>query len=195
MNDDDLKNLLSAWRLPEVSETVKSQAKWQSLVAFQNRDIHRPLSLASAQKQPWKAFPFFKVGVPVFCLAAIFFLVWLMINPDSERQNALLQELEILFPGQIEAVIKNGEEIELRLADTKILRPADQRVAVRIIVQNKEFQILTYSGVAVCVESSIGTLCLTPLINGAGRVLLLSENGLFENQPGLQVEAHTLQDI
>jgi hypothetical protein len=34
---------------------------------------------------------------------------------------------------------------------------------------------------------------VTPLINGAGEVILLGESGLLDHQPGLRAEARTLQ--
>ncbi len=194
MNDSELKQKLAAWKLPPASDQTQSRAEWCALTAFRNRETERTSTTTRRfPRAPWAILAGFG-AVAILFIAAFF---GLQPNKESPLQNPtpLLSELEEFFQGRLAAVVQQDGEVDLRLIDVPVDREADQRVAVRLEWPGETIEILTYSGIAVCVDSPSGTLCLTPLITGSGSVLLLGDNGLIENQPGLRTEAHTLQDI
>jgi hypothetical protein len=192
MNGSDLKQKLASWKLPAISESTRARAEWHALTAFRNR-TQEPGSAATPATTPylpWLILSGLGSAVVLFLLS----LLWWPPNETSVLQNPapLLSELEQFFQGRLAAVVQQNGEVDLRLADVPVERPPDQRVAVRLEWPGETIEILTYSGVPVCVDSPEGTLCLTPFITGSGNVLLLGDTGLLENQPGLHTEAHLL---
>jgi hypothetical protein len=194
MNDSDLRQKLNAWKLPPSSAQARSRAEWHALTAFRHR------SAGSADAELSRA-PSLLVWKLLTASAAIICLMLTALfsfrpAPASSTVNPtpLLAELEDFFQGRLVAVIQHDGELDLQLTEVPAPRPADQRVAVRIEWQNEHFLILTYSGNSVCLDTSAGRLCVTPLINGSREVILLGESGLLKHQPGLRAEARTLQD-
>ena len=111
---------------------------------------------------------------------------------EVTENNHMFQEMETLFPGQVVAVVTRGRNIDLQLGEQPFPRPADQRVAVTLSVQNEAIEILTYSGSPVCVEAAGTSICLTPLITGSGEVVLVGESGLLDHQSGIRAAARTI---
>jgi hypothetical protein len=193
MNDSELKSKLAAWKLAPAPEQTRSRAEWHALTAYRNRTTS-PAGAKSPVPPSRIAWKILTVSVALGCLVLVTLLT-LRPAADSPLENPvpLLTELEDFFQGRLTAVIQHNGELDLQLTEEPVSHPTDQRVAVRIEWQNEHFLILTYSGNSVCLETTAGRLCVTPLINGAGEVILLGESGLLDHQPGLRAEARTLQ--
>lgn len=192
MNDSELRQKLAAWQIPPASETTRSRAEWHALTAFRHRASAPPAPVTN-RRVVWR-FAALAAGLTTV-IGAFFTLPREAKSPAMEHSAPLLAELEDFFQGRLAAVIQQDGEIDLQLSEAPAPRPPDQRVAVRLEWPGETIEILTYSGIAVCVDLPSGTLCLTPLITGSGSVLLLGDHGLIENLPNLRTEAHTLHDI
>lgn len=192
MNDSELRQKLAAWQIPPSSQAARSRAEWHTLTAFRNRGTR-----SGPPGSPLFYFPKLAVISAVLLVAAstLFFLQPVHHAQPLQNSAPLLAELEEFFQGRLAAAIQHNGSLDLQLAEEPMNRPPDQRVAVRIAVRDESFVILTYSGQSVCLETGAGRICVTPLINGAGEVILLGESGLLEHQAGLRTEAHLLQGI
>lgn len=195
MKNPLLRQKLKAWKLPEADDSIRSAAQWRALTAYRNRPANPDLP---AEKPAIFSRIFQTPGwlpaLGTLAIAALACLLFLKFESAPPRSN-LLAELELLFPGQIEAVVKHGKDIKLRLDIPTTPRPPDQRVAVTLSVRDEYFEIFTYSGVPVRVEFSKGAICVTPLITGSGEVILLGESGLLDDSPHIHVAASMLHGI
>lgn len=191
MSDSELKEKLATWKLPSANAQAQSRAKWHALTAFRNRTAEQANPTATrACRVSWSILA--GIGAVAGLVLAAFF--WLQPTAGLPLQNPspLLSELEQFFQGRLAAVVQQDGEINLRLLDVPVDREPDQRVAVRLEWPGESIEILTYSGVAVCVDSPDGMLCLTPLITGSGNVLVISDTGLLKNKTGFRTKAHLL---
>lgn len=193
MNDSELKQKLAAWRLPPTCQEAQSRAEWHALAAFKNLS-HMPGRRTTPERISRRSW---LLPAGIGAAVALLLAAWLRFQPaaDPSLQNpeSLLAELESFFQGRLAAVVRKDGAVDLRLIHEPIDRAPDQRVAVRLQWPEETIEILTYSGVPVCVDSPGGTLCLTPLITGSGSVLLLSDTGLLENRADLRTETQILQ--
>jgi len=107
--------------------------------------------------------------------------VALMLTARREDTSTkVFVELESLFPGQILAFIRNGDETDLHLSAVPDPgRASDQRIHITICANGLTTEVLTYSGRRVCVPIESGSLCLTPLLTGEGDVLVLTDDKVF----------------
>jgi hypothetical protein len=125
-------------------------------------------------------------------------LVWWAHPKTADRpmDPKLLSEVEALFPGQVEAVVRTGDEVSLALSEEPC-PGSSQKVAVTMKRGKQTVQALAFSGRKFCVDLGRNHECLEPLVTGDGKVILTgSQSAWSEDDPrpidGYRVVAHTL---
>ena len=164
----DLQPFLAMLKVPAADESRAARALDRSLVAFRNA--------ARMERKPRRAAWVFAAAAAAAC--AVLAIVLHGQNEDSSAR--VFAELEHLFPGQLQAVIRNGGQTDLRLS--AVPNPelsTDQRVRVTVRSGGETADVLTYSGHEVCIPLKSGALCITPLVTGEGDVLVLSDDTAF----------------
>jgi hypothetical protein len=163
---NELQPFLDQLIVPAADESHTARALDRSLVALRNaprmeRKIH------------WTAW--------ICATAAACAVLALVLHGQNQDSSArVFAELEHLFPGQLLAVVRSGEQTDLRLSaipDPEL--STDQRVRITVRSGGETTDILTYSGREVCIPLKSGALCLTPLVTGEGEVLVLTGDNAF----------------
>ncbi len=125
--------------------------------------------------------------------------------PTIQFDLALLDELQRLFPGQLDAVIEHDGSLQLELAQApvRLASPMDQALLLELTRGAHRLRILAYSGRTVRLRIDRHELRFSPLITGSGQVMLAGEdfawNPAAEAPPrtltGWQINAHMLGRI
>jgi len=138
------------------------------------------VALRNAPKMKEKSFGGLRVAVAATACVACVFLGFALNWRGEEASSHVLIEMEHIFPGQLQAVILNGSQTDLRLS----MFPenglsTDQRVRVIVETGTETAEILTYSGRRICILLKSGPLCLTPLLTAQGDVIVVTEDSAF----------------
>lgn len=184
---------LSLWQIPEAAESVADRAEWHALTAYR---MARKSDDAPPESETAQFVFSFRRAWPVVPLLLVLAFIWWFVLPEASTDvaadNHVFQEMEVLFPGRVVAVVQRDQKIDLQLGERCFLRPADQRVEVMLSMHDETVKILTYSGASVCVNIAGGSICVTPLITGSGEVILVGESGLVNQQSGIHAIARTI---
>lgn len=163
---NELQPFLDQLIVPAADESRTARALDRSLVALRNAP-------RMERKTHWTAW--------IFAAAATCAVLALVLHGQNQDSSArVFAELEHLFPGQLLAVVRSGEQTDLRLSaipDPEL--STDQRVRITVRSGGETTDILTYSGRQVCIPLKSGALCLTPLVTGEGEVLVLTGDNAF----------------
>lgn len=132
-------------------------------------------------------------------LAAIVLVVWVAERPKGEDSFAwqrTLQELEALFPGQVNAVIERDGQVDVELAEAHA-GGTGQPIVVEFVQGSRVLRVLSYSGRQVCVDLGGAKACFEPLVTAEGSVILSGEDFLWTSEhpvtrEGYRVEARFL---
>ena len=207
MTDADLRSRLASLRPPAPSESARSRALFRACLTRENSAGARPAVHHCERLAP---------GLPLLApLVAVLLLLPLFrtdrdapisqISATSRLDIALLDELQRLFPGQLDAVIERGGSLQLELGSTPVLdaSPADQALLLELTRGTHRLRILAYSGRTVRLRIDHRELRFSPLITGSGQVMLAGDdfawNPAVEAPPraldGWQIHARSLGGI
>lgn len=193
MNDDLLKKRLAELPVPPSDETARECALHRSLVALAN-------AANSGEISGDKSRPAFRRwALAAGALGAVVLALWAGGRPAPENALAwqrTLEQMEELFPGQVNAVVERDGKFEVELADQNA-GGTGQPILVEFVQGSRVLRVLSYSGRKVCVELGGRTACFEPLVTADGGVILSGENFLWSSehpmpQAGYRVEARFL---
>lgn len=164
----ELEHLLDRLQVPAADESRAARALDRSLTALRNAS-------KAECKTHWMTWIF-----PVAATTACVVLALVMYRQSGDSSARIFEELERLFPGQLQAVVQHAGQTDLRLSVVpNPKRSTDQRVRITVRSDGETTDILTYSGSEVCVPVKSGALSLTPLVTGEGDVLVLAGDNAF----------------
>lgn len=194
MDDKELRDQLRKLSIPEPSDTARERARHRALLAFQHGGVED-----KASHRPWMRTMAWCSGMAaVLALVAILFLrSTSKAEMDSlAKDRETLKQTEVLFPGQLNALIERDGKIRIELAD-RPSSPNDQPVLIQFKQNGRSFRVLSYSGRRVCVEVNGKSVCFEALVTGNDTVILSGDNFVWSSQnptalAGYRVEAHAL---
>ena len=161
MKRNPVENLLrNSAPLPPADPSLVERARHRALVAFRNAE---PVTA-----KPRQGFVRWAIAAAVIAIAAFaFFNNNHNPSPDTAR---MFGELEILFPGQLAAVVIDNGEVSLVISEQPVERPADQRLEIPL---PGDVVVLAYSGVSI--ETSGRQV--TALLSGDGHAFAVDVGG------------------
>jgi hypothetical protein len=191
MNDDLLKKRLAGLKVPAPDETARERALHRALVALKNAPVELP---RTSRPFLWRW-----AAVAGACAAVAILAVWQAGRPVGDELAAwqrTLREVEMLFPGQVNAVIERDGAVDLELSEGTS-GGTSQPVVVEFVRGASVLRVLSYSGRKVCVDLGEDRACFEPLITAEGRVILSGEDFLWTadhpvSRGGYRVEARFL---
>ena len=147
MKDDDLRRHLHKLRVPEGSETARARARHRALIAFRQGGSMR------AEEPAWKGFVWRWRGVIalafVMGLLPVFFFKHRNTSENLANDRQILQQMEKLFPNQVDAVVDRNGKVALSIAQSPVVG-SDQPVVVVFKRGHESIRVLSYSGHRVC---------------------------------------------
>lgn len=194
MSGDFLKKRLNELKVPAPDEAARGRALHRALIALKNAPDASPESSFPPSPRPFWAW-----AMAVGALAAIGLAVWVAERPKGEDSIAwqrTLQEVEALFPGQVNAVIERDGELDVELAQENA-GGTGQPIVVEFVQGSRVLRVLSYSGRQVCVKLDGAKACFEPLVTAEGSVILSGEDFLWTSEhpvtrDGYRVEARFL---
>ncbi|MFV0416347.1 MAG: hypothetical protein ACK5NG_08265 [Chthoniobacterales bacterium] len=175
MTDDDLKKILKKLPIPASTESARGRAWHQANVAFQAAPAEAKRASATGMHMlRWAS------GVAclaVTCLAA----AWIFFDlsgKDADDFTRTLQEMEMLFPDRLNAVIERDGEYQIDVSEGNSGVDV-QPVIVEFKRGSQTVRVLSFSGRRVCVDLGEKETCFEPLVTGEGEVILAGENFLW----------------
>jgi hypothetical protein len=195
MNDDDLRQRLRKLEAPEASESTRARARHRALTAFQQGCSMRSQELAGQGFAWWWRSALalvLAVGVGAF---SIFKHQDAVENLTNDRK--ILQQVEKLFPNQVDAVVEQNGKIDLSIAQSPVVG-SDQPVLVVFKQGSDTIRVLSYSGHRVCLLLGNRQSCFEVLATPTGSVILEGENKVWTasehpEMAGYSVRAQTLE--
>ena len=193
MNDQSLHNLLGKLVAPPLEDAAREKARHGAEIAFANRSaVSLPIKKGARWMNRALALGLVGVGVVLICLS------WAQrTRPAGESfsEGKLLAEMEALFPGQLDGVIRSGGNVSLDLASTAsdVKGFPSQPLAMTLQRGKQIVRVLGYSGRKVCVNLGGRKRCLEPLVTGEGKVIVEGEDFLWTNAHPTQVAGYRLE--
>lgn len=194
MKDDAITARLREWTVSPPSESARERARFRALAAL------RAAPDPAAPSSSGAAFPWKWIAAPGLAGLVGFLTIWIVAKPsqpdDTQIASRILDQVERLFPGQVNAVIQRGGTVDVDLADTVVGR-GELPVVIEFVRGDSVLRILSYSGRRVCVDLDGKQACFEALVTAEGKVILSGEDFLWmpaEPRPhaGYRVEARTI---
>jgi len=195
MNDDDLRRQFRKLPVPEASESARARARRRALIAFQQGGAIQP------EESAWKGLVWSWRGALalalIFGLLPVLFLMHPAAPENLANDRQLLQQVEKLFPNQINAVVVENGEVDLSIAQSPVVG-ADQPVLLVFKRGQELIRVLSYSGHRVCLMLDEKKNCLEILATPTGGVILESDDQVWlaSDHPhiaGYSVRAQSLE--
>lgn len=178
MNDSDqrLRSRVRALAVPPPSAQRKDEAL---RLALSNLTAIRPL--VESRPYPRVVWKVVLTGLTAAVLPAILHLRRDTANPTPaiaanpcELSLEVWNEIGNLFPDRVNAIISNGDQVDLNLSETPVGGSSDQVVEIACQSNRHSCTIVTYSGQEVNIDLNGIPLRITPLIDGNGSVFVLT---------------------
>jgi hypothetical protein len=195
MEDDDLRQRLHQLAVPEASESARARARHRTLIAFQQSGSSQP------ERSAWTGLSWYWRGAVVLAFVMVF-LPFLFLKHRNTSENLandrqILQQMEKLFPNQVDAVVEKNGKVDLSIAQSPVVG-SDQPVLVVFKHGRDTIRVLSYSGHRVCLMLGKTENCFdilaTPtggvILEGKDRVWLASEH---PDVGGYSLRAQTLE--
>ncbi|WP_050025799.1 hypothetical protein [Verrucomicrobium sp. BvORR034] len=194
--DEWMKKVLAGVQAGPADLRVKSEARRRALAAFGD---DRPEPAQHATVQAWMLISTVTVAVALVVLAVDALLVH-EPKPGVSGNPQLLAEMERLFPRQLDAVIRDGDKVDVELFESPRDTAVDQRILVTLYDKGRKIEVFTYSGHEVCLERAGAHLCFTPLLTGDGAVLVVTDGSVMKSPngavlAGFQWSAQSLPEV
>jgi hypothetical protein len=176
MNDDDLRQQLRRLSMPAASESSRVRARHQALIAFQQTDSTQPETF-----EPNGAVWSWRRAVALVVIIGSLPLLFLHHHRAPENlanDREILQQVEKLFPDQVDAVVMKNGKTDLSIAQTAEVG-SDQPVVVVFQRGKETIRVLSFSGHRVCLDLGKNHTCFEILQTVAGGVILESENQVW----------------
>ena len=200
MNGRDLKKFLGRLEVPAASATAKERARYRASAAFLNAGDTASSESADAGSRGGRGRWVFAACASLACLLAVlhFFRGGTSAGdkPALASARTTLEQVEMLFPGQVNAVIQRGGDLDLELSDA----PAggdSQPVVVEFLRGDDAVRVISYSGRRVRVMLGGSIASFEPLVTSEGEIILSGEDFLWTPErswapSGYRVEARFL---
>lgn len=197
MTDMDLQRRLRELNIPAVEESARAKALARAQSALSNSVPSNAVALPRGDSWPATGW---RIGLGFACVLAVVLglgRICLPRSADNELDPKVLSEVEALFPGQVDAVVRSGADLSISLSDLPISPCSSQRVSVTMRRGGQTIQALAYSGREFCLKLGRVRECMEPLVTGEGKVILSGKKFAWsEGNPspieGYSVSAHPL---
>jgi hypothetical protein len=174
-NDQSLRDAILPLRVPSLNDADRDFALSRALAAMKQPD------------QPLRATKSRRWVLPVGSLAGATALAAMLTyftasdQPASQDPTAeVFEEMSLLFPHQLEAVIEKEDGVDVRLTAAPVDLHEDQSLRIELDRGNDSLVVYTFSGNEVCLDLDGHAFCFTPLLTGDGSVLVVTEDEVIE---------------
>jgi hypothetical protein len=169
MNDEELVRRLRTMVVPAASESARARARYRALAGLGQGE-------ASGQDAAqWAGSPWLAHGI--IMLAAALVTSWFLARqPHATTENLAedqktLQQVALLFPGQVNAVVEANGKTDLSIAEDPVLG-ADQPVVVIFRRGEDRIRVLSYSGHRFCIDLGRTHSCFEILESTGGGIII-----------------------
>ena len=169
---DQILRTLLPLPIEPVAESVREKARHRALLAFRNAPT-------MATKPRHQIFKWFLILTSVAVLILVTTLTMRTAPHTGTDSSRLFSEVEKMFGGKLIAAVKDGDSLDLKVADSSVPLAMDQRILLTLKRGSHIIQVLTYSGREVSLNLNGHPLVVTPLVSGDGSVLLVTDHNLF----------------
>ncbi len=173
MTDKALNKLLRTLEVPPAGESAPGKALDRALIALQNRATPQDEPVASKLWTRW-----LWIAGAVACVLVALLALPRGEKPDFAAQRRLLQQLEAEFPGQLDAVIERGNDIDLAISSSPSTH-SDQPLVVTFRKSGRSIRVVSYSGREVCLTLGERKLCFEMLLTNEGEVIIAGRDFLW----------------
>ena len=197
MNAHRLDDLLRTTKVPAADAQQRNAHIARAVMAFRaapHEELTGELSRFTALREWLRAHPFSMGALSsAMCCVALYATVLLPTathNPAA-RDQQVLQHMESVFGGSLQAVVFNGENPEVLLRDHAQDTTQAQPLVLEINSGGRTTKVMSFSGEKLSLSVNGQQLTFEVLISGDGKVLLVSENGAWELRGTTQIDRAT----
>ena len=99
-----------------------------------------------------------------------------------------MREMSLLFPGQINALIMEGERTEVDVSEFPQLQPEDQCILVTLRRGGEDINVLCFSGHTVTLPG--GNIRVQALLDGQGQAFAVVNDSLVNSATGTKAAGY-----
>jgi hypothetical protein len=142
VSDDELRRLLSSLKVPAASDAARERARYRSALV---------LGIAEAAPKATPAELFWKLTAGALAIALTCVLAWMVFlrslttHEDVATDQKILEQMQALFPRQVDAIVEDNGKIDLSVAQSPEVG-TDQPIVVVFQRQGRLIRVLSYSG-------------------------------------------------
>ncbi|MCE0497336.1 MAG: hypothetical protein LV481_05245 [Methylacidiphilales bacterium] len=188
MNDETLRRELRGWVSPSPSPVARGRALHRALVA-----LNQAPSVETDGGRGSLAWRFGYAVTILVVIAAVLF--WRHSKSGDENLAAdreMIQQMDKLFPGQVDAIIEKDGKIDLTIAQTPVVGP-DQPLLLVFRHGNETIRVLSYSGHQLWLSLGRQRDCFEILATPTGGVILENEKQVWLASDHPVVEGYRMQ--
>lgn len=186
MKDDDLMQRLQL-HVPPAAEGAKERAWLRAEVAFHNRS-HEPK--ATNAHRSWRVLAVAMATCVV--IAGAFILGRQSADPAPVDDLRLLAELRGLFPGQLHALIRSGDQTEI-LTSTEATTFSRQPLMVDLRQHGQRIRIISFSGQRITAALNGRQMALEFLVTPGGAVIVTGDKFVWRSDQPHAVDEFEIQ--
>jgi len=180
---NEIRQLLKDLQTPAVNNAAQERARLRALAAFQ-----------TCKKEPtaWY-FPWRLTTAAAVALLIVIF--WLGEDETDRANRTLLAQIEQLFPGQLNGVVRVDGNIDVVLEPTapSITQAPSQPLRLTLRRGKQTVEALGYSGRPLRLDLDGHMRTLEPLVTGDGKVIVAGDNFLWTKKHPVAIAGYTLQ--
>jgi hypothetical protein len=190
MKDEELARRLRTMAVPAASESARARAQHRALAGLGQRETFEQ-DTARWAGSVWLARGVIMLAV---ALAAACFLVR---QPHTTTENLTedqktLQQVALLFPGQVNAVVEANGKTDLSIAENPVLG-ADQPVVVIFRRGHDRIRVLSYSGHRFCIDLGRTHSCFEILESAGGGIIIEGDDRAWSTSQHPVIAGYAVQ--
>ena len=175
-DDQQICDALQALPVPPPSPEAQTDAWFLARAAWRESRASAP-AMGRASGWPARAGWMRAVAGAGLACALLLAAYWAgRSHAAPEAPGHLLAEMEKLFPGQVLAVVRQDQTVDLQLGDEPAPVPTEQAVRIVLIRGTQRVEVLTYSGRNVTVTFDGRPTRLMPMLTETGALILITDD-------------------
>jgi hypothetical protein len=190
MKDEELVRRLRTMVVPAASELARARARHRALAGLGQGET------SGQDAARWAGNPWLAPGIMMLAVALV--TAWFLarqthaMTENLSEDQKTLQQVALLFPGQVNAVVEVNGKSDLSIAENPVLG-ADQPVVVIFRRGHDRIRVLSYSGHRFCIDLGRTHSCFEILESPGGGIIIEGDDRAWSTSQHPVIAGYAVQ--